>query len=404
MWLFLIVNLVGYCSFWALSAVVFEANTRELTAPAALVCATWVASDLCWVAGASRCGLPRDPGRWAIRAVPRFLPLGHHRQAAVTIAAGDVFSRLWDSSGGITFWSAYGLVHAIEPETICEPAKHLLGTPRFGVIIDRACSGYQGIGLIITLLGFYLWCFRRSLNLSRALLLLPMGVVAIWTANVIRIAALVLIGDRISAEVAVGGFHSQAGCIMFNLVGLGLIAVSLQVPWFRPGHHVKSDAATPLIRPCVFLAPQVALIATMMLTAAMSAGFDWAYPLRIVAVVLVLTAFRRSYSELMHWTWSWPAVGYGVGVFGRLDHAGRADPGQSGRPDRAQPPRRHAHRSGSGLGRGPRAGIGRDRADRRGTRVSRVPDPPLDFERFYRGGCQVDSPGRRFWGHRSCLV
>jgi exosortase E/protease (VPEID-CTERM system) len=312
LWLFLIVNLAGYCFFWALSAIVFETNTRELAVPA-LACAIWCACGFCWVAGAVVAVSPPILGRWAIRALPRFLPIGI-AVAVAMVAAGEALARLWDSSGGLTFWTAYGLLRLIEPQTICEPAQHLLGTPRFGVIIDKACSGYQGIGLVLTLLGFYLWCFRRTLILKRAIALLPIGVVAIWAANVFRIAALVLIGDHISPEVAVGGFHSQAGSIMFNLVGLGLIALSLQVPWFRSGVTTTATRDTP-DPTVVYLAPQVALIATMMLTAAMTAGFDWAYPLRVMAVLLVLAAFRRSYTEELLWTWSWLAVANGVAVF-----------------------------------------------------------------------------------------
>jgi CAAX prenyl protease-like protein len=110
------------------------------------------------------------------------------------------------------------------------------------------------------------------------------------------------------------GFHSQAGWILFNFVALGLIGISLQTPWFRSETTtgVRHNTADPTV---VYLAPQVTLIAAMMVTAAMSAGFDWAYPLRVVAVVVVLVAFRQSYAEFMRWSFSWVPVFGGIAVF-----------------------------------------------------------------------------------------
>jgi hypothetical protein len=56
------------------------------------------------------------------------------------------------------------------------------------------------------------------------------------------------------------------------------------------------------------------VIATAMITGAFSAGFDWLYPVRVVAACAVLLAFRRQYADL-GWTLSWPAIGIGAATF-----------------------------------------------------------------------------------------
>ena len=48
----------------------------------------------------------------------------------------------------------------------------------------------------------------------------------IWLADVGEVAALVMVGTWISADVALGGFHSQAGSLLFIAVGLGLMLLA----------------------------------------------------------------------------------------------------------------------------------------------------------------------------------
>ena len=70
--------------------------------------------------------------------------------------------------------------------------------------------------------GAYIGFFRRQLRFPRAWLLLPVGAGVIWP-NVVRIASLVMVGTWVSADVAAGGFHSQAGWMAFIAVSLGLM-------------------------------------------------------------------------------------------------------------------------------------------------------------------------------------
>ena len=60
--------------------------------------------------------------------------------------------------------------------------------------------------------------------------------------------------------------------------------------------------------------PLLAIIATTMITAAFTSGFDRLYPLRVLTATAALWYFRRYYAAL-RWTWSWTAVAIGVGTF-----------------------------------------------------------------------------------------
>ena len=145
--------------------------------------------------------------------------------------------------------------------------------------------------------------------MPRALLLLPIGVVTIWIANAVRLVGLIAVGTWGSSEIAFNGFHSQAGWIAFNVIGLGLIALSRVVPWFRSETVEPLDVTTsPTV---AYLAPMILVTATAMLTGAFSSGFDSLYPARILVAGIALWAFRREYRDLRA-TWSWGAVAIGL--------------------------------------------------------------------------------------------
>jgi exosortase/archaeosortase family protein len=160
--------------------------------------------------------------------------------------------------------------------TLCPCLRQTLGTPAFQLEIAPQCSGYEGIALILVFVAVYLWLFRRELRFPHTLLL-PVGVLAIWFANVLRITALIALGTSVSAGVALGGFHSQAGWLFFLAVSLGLMAVSHRVRLFaapavtRPeasgGPRDATEAATLLV-------PVLVLLASVMVTSAISSGFD----------------------------------------------------------------------------------------------------------------------------------
>jgi exosortase E/protease (VPEID-CTERM system) len=199
-------------------------------------------------------------------------------------------------------------------DLVYEPETSTVGTASFPVEISYACSGVEGISLVTLFLALYLWLFRKDLRFPQAFWLFPLGIVVIWLANAVRIAALIAIGTSFSPEVAGSGFHSHAGWVAFTLVAFGAIVLSHRMHFLaaaKPGPLVFTNSE-PLA--AALLVPFMLLMAASMVTAAFSAGFEAMYPLKVLAAGGALWYYRRAYSTL-GWSCSWHATGIGVAVF-----------------------------------------------------------------------------------------
>ena len=137
----------------------------------------------------------------------------------------------------------------------------------------------------------------------------------IWIVNALRIVALVAIGTSGWPAIARGGFHSQAGWIAFNVVALGFVGVTMRGGFFQQtrtgaprGRARRTRRPPPISDRLPRSRPRA------MLTGALSAGFDWLYPLRLLVVTAVFWAFRKHYTE-MKWSWSWISIAIGGATF-----------------------------------------------------------------------------------------
>ncbi len=235
--------------------------------------------------------------------------------AAATAAwfGGEIAQAYWRPLASAAFFLAEHLLRLVYSNVVSDPSRLLLGTPTFVVQIAPQCSGYEGIGLVTIFLAIYLWLFRSRIRFPHAFLLFPIGALAVWLANVLRIAALVAIGSSYSPALAAGGFHSQAGWISFLALALSVIAVTHRMRFFA---SVRLDGAGEEINPiaAALLVPFLVLMGSMVVTAALSSGFDRLYPLRVLAVAAALLWFRSVYAR-WDWGWSWPSVGIGGVVF-----------------------------------------------------------------------------------------
>lgn len=280
----------------------------------------WAFAGLCVAATLAASMIP--PRSWgaAARSGARGAAIGLAVGASAT-AAGLLARELWRPMGRWTLESVRLLLTATRLPLTYNPSEALIGTETFSVTIAPECSGYEGIGLVLAFLAAYLWLDRHRLSFPRAWLLLPIGTMAMWCANLLRITALILLGTFGSPEVALGGFHSQAGWLAFNAVALGLLATARRLPFFaRDGEGaarrpaVESALAGPSPE-AVYLAPMLAIVAASMIGAAFSAGgVDLWYPIRLAAVAVPLWAYRREYAAI-RWSVSWAAPAIGGLVF-----------------------------------------------------------------------------------------
>ena len=316
-WLPAIVHLVVVAALYRLSLVVFDEGFEFQQQRAvwtfgwSILCAV---AFLSWVASV----VPFSRWRWLIGSLGK-LGAASALLAVAALAVGALINRIWQPLAEWTFAIVAALLSPVYSNVIVKPAELVVGTNEFHVQIAPGCSGYEGIGLVVVFMSAFIWTYRAQLRFPHVLLLIPIGVVTIWILNAARIAALVAIGTSVSAEVAAGGFHSQAGWLAFNAVTVGLIAVGWNAAWFRRASEPSAKIANEgQLAAAPYLIPFLILIGTALLTGAVSSGgFDRLYGVRVICTGAALAYFAATYRKqgILAWGWSWHAVAIGVAVF-----------------------------------------------------------------------------------------
>jgi exosortase E/protease (VPEID-CTERM system) len=207
------------------------------------------------------------------------------------------------------------LLRLVGYHIVVNPAAALIGDSRFLAEIGPSCLGYEGVLLLLLLLGAYLAAFRRRLIFPNALFLPPLAALTIWLFNALRIALLIAVGSSWSPAIASHGFHSGLGAIFLVLVAGSSIYLLERAPIFsRQSRDERAAAAVPRSDEALPLAPQLVLTAVAMVTLLGTSGFDWPYPLRVLSVggVLILMRGRFRFGRFELDT---VALGIGAAVF-----------------------------------------------------------------------------------------
>jgi exosortase E/protease (VPEID-CTERM system) len=219
----------------------------------------------------------------------------------------------WEPMGELTYVYSRNILLLIYPELIHDWSQRALGAPGFVVTIAKACSGYEGIGLIVSFVAVYLSAFRKEFRFPHALILFPIGMVTIWLFNILRIVVLIHIGISFSPDIAIGGFHSHAGWIAFIIVAMCVLALAHRVPFIVREPSDQTEGSS-LSYAQALLVPFVVLLAVTLLTSAFSADFDWLYPVRVITTGLALWICWRFYQ--LYWdSFNRYSVLIGVAVF-----------------------------------------------------------------------------------------
>jgi CAAX prenyl protease-like protein len=274
------------------------------------------------------------------------------------------FQSFWDSSSTapgralqiLTFHSVKVVLRFFLPGIYVNQDTFIIGTQRFSVFIAEACSGLEGLGLVLAFTVIWLWYFRKESRFPQALLLVPCALACVWVLNILRISALVLIGNAGYGEIAMVGFHSQAGWIAFTTVAFGFSMATRKLPWVRKVQYyyalpaeigspsitskIASNAIVPsasgaaAIHPsaleaepeatgespatAAYLVPFLAILAASFFSKAASGYFEWLYPLRFLVAAI---AIWRYWPELKRIDWRLDLRGWvvaslaGAGVF-----------------------------------------------------------------------------------------
>lgn len=251
---------------------------------------------------------------------------------------------IWDNSDSLpghllqiaAFHSVQFVLALFLPQLQTDAQTFTIGTPQFQVIIAQPCSGLEGLGLVLVFTTVWLWYSRKESRFPYALLLIPCALVSVWALNILRIASLVLIGNAGAPDVAMIGFHSQAGWIAFTAVALAFSLATRKLAWVRRTPAVSaydspssgpvslqlaSSIALPISEASgespatgAYLLPFLAILAASFVSKAVSGYFEWAYPLRFVAAAIALWHFRAEYSKL-NFRFGWRAPLTGIAVF-----------------------------------------------------------------------------------------
>ena len=226
----LALHLAGFAAFFWLTNLL----SKAVDAPPSLtlvLAVGWLASALVAALALGQALLPLGSLLPILRRVGRALLLG--TALGLTAWAGGLATlRFWEPLGAATLHAAAGLLRLVGSDVWSDPATATLGFEGFTIVISSVCSGYEGIGLLTILTGAYLWAFRSALRFPQVFVLVPIGIALSWLTNVVRIAALMLVGARWSSEVALGSFHSKAGWLLFCGIALGGVALTRRTSLF----------------------------------------------------------------------------------------------------------------------------------------------------------------------------
>ena len=250
------------------------------------------------------------------------------------------FQNLWIHSSSaniyflqiVAFRAVKSILGLLLPNLIVQSGPFILGTPNFTVSIGAPCSGIEGLGLVLVFTSVWLWFFRKENRFPQAFLLIPCALLSVFLLNIVRIATLILIGNAGAPDVAIVGFHSQAGWIAFTLVALGFSMATQRLSWVRkaptsPSLASDLGSSATILNPdaiesvraespatAAYLLPFLAILGASFLSKSASGYFEWLYPLRFIAAAIVLWSFRHEYRKL-NWRFGWLAPLTGVAIF-----------------------------------------------------------------------------------------
>lgn len=231
------------------------------------------------------------------------------------------------------FRSVYAVLHPFLPDLTADPSTWVIGTPRFAVGIGEPCSGMEGLSLVLVFTVIWLCYFRKEGRFPQALLLVPGALACVWLLNIARICVIILIGNAGAPDIAIVGFHSQAGWIAFTAVAVAFSIATRRLSWVRRDSICAAGSADSAIvggmageskvitvkagespATAAYLVPFLAILAASFISKAASGYFEWLYPLRFIAAAIAIWHFRSEYRKL-NWRFGWLAPVTGAVVF-----------------------------------------------------------------------------------------
>ncbi|MEW2915369.1 exosortase E/protease, VPEID-CTERM system [Leisingera sp. JC11] len=154
---------------------------------------------------------------------------------------------LWGGNQALTRLTFQGVslvFSAAGTEISALPGERIIGLNDFAVRIASSCSGAEGVALMTVFMAIYAVLTRPALRMGPYwLVLFPLAVSVSWIFNIFRISGLVWLGAHVSPELAVDGFHSYAGWLLFSLLAFAVLAAAHNMPLLQTTAAAPGAAA-----------------------------------------------------------------------------------------------------------------------------------------------------------------
>lgn len=207
----------------------------------------------------------------------------------------------WRPMGAGTMWLAYHLLGLVYSDLLLEPEILLIGTQGFDVRISRWCSGYEGTFLFLGFFSLFLFLNRARLRFPRVLWLLPLGIGLVYLLNGLRIAILVVLGTEFSQELAMDGFHVNAGWPFFGITAWLSVLVAMRSPYFTSVERMPPEQprSSTVNLYGLYLGPLVLSIAAIMGARSLTLVGWVGDVLKLLGVCVLIWIYRKEYRALL---------------------------------------------------------------------------------------------------------
>ncbi|UWQ92878.1 exosortase E/protease, VPEID-CTERM system [Rhodobacteraceae bacterium M382] len=257
------------------------------------------------------------------RDVVRFGRAGGVALAVVVLIAlvipdfADVLAPLWWSLNGLLLATFYGVavvLSALGNDVTLNPDASIIGTGDFFVGVADTCSGIEGFALTAGFFAIYSMLMRDTVKLGLFWgLIFPIALLISWFFNVLRIAGLILIGEYVSPDLAVNGFHSFAGWLFFTLLALGVLWVVQAMPSLHRASAATPDKDLPPLTEdttAAFIVPFIVFMVSGLFAQTFWQYPVLAYPVQMAAMVAILWVFRKPFLGL---DWGFDPTAFAAG-------------------------------------------------------------------------------------------
>ena len=214
---------------------------------------------------------------------------------------------LWqlETIADATFRAVVWTIDLFGYEVDIYPEEKILGFGDFYINVAPVCSGIEGIALVTIFVTLYLSLFRKELRFPRAFLLYPAGIAVSAILNIVRISVLLMIGLEGNPDLAVGGFHSHAGWLMFTVIALGVVLSARTIPALHAAQPSVGSAMPTPVQPlrqdpnAARILPFAIFMLSALLVQAFSQSPSVVYPLRALAMAAGIGLFWQVYASLL---------------------------------------------------------------------------------------------------------